>query len=248
MTEPDEEQWDETEREVRSLLEAVVPTPGAPPDRMAAVRRRVRRRRRRNAATVGAAVIAVSALAFVVPGLRAEVFVSGETPAASPPTTLERGPAESVRLLGPRKGVTVTVPQGWYALSVDDARGGPVAFIASQPLSRSARGACVSDTHDAVRTCRPLSQLTEGGELIVLRHADKSDMERDMASSPVSPSVDGCESVRSKGRSFLWKVGGSASVAPVVLEVSDCRDASVTTETSPAASKVLNSIAPADAS
>ncbi|MFF4761276.1 hypothetical protein [Streptomyces sp. NPDC001276] len=240
--EPYEEQWDETERAVRSLLKTVVPAPGAPPDRMAGIRRKARRRRRRTATTVGAAVTAVSALAFVLPGLRAHDLASRERSAASKPTALVRGPAASARLLGPQKGVTVTVPQGWYALSVDDARGGPVAFIASQPLSRPARGACVSGPHQAVRTCRPLSRLARGGALIVLRHAGKSDVASGMASSPVSPSVDGCESVASKGESFLWKVGA----APVVLEVSDCQDASVTTQMSRAASKVLNSITPAD--
>ncbi|MEW2288518.1 hypothetical protein [Streptomyces sp. NPDC047841] len=246
--EPDEEQWNEVERAVRSLLEAAVPAPGPAPGRMAGIRRKARRRRRRNAAALAAGLTAVAVLALVLPGLRDAGPPHGTASTASPVSSLVapvRGPAASVRLLGPERAVDVTLPRGWYALSVDDARGGPVAFLASQPLSPPARGACVSDTRDAVGTCRPLTRLADGEVLIVLRPAGEREESAGMTASPVKPSADGCESVGAQGRSRLWKAGRSGSADVVVLEMSECSRIPVATVTSDAMADLLNSVRPA---
>ncbi|CAM5523185.1 MULTISPECIES: hypothetical protein [Streptomyces] len=244
--EPDEEQWNETERAVRSLLEAAVPAPRPSSERMAGIRRKARRRRRRNAAALGAALTAVAGLAFVLPGLRDADPSHGAASTPSSPVTLIRGPGAPVRLLGPARAVEVTLPRGWYAVSVDDARGGPVAFIASQPLSRPARGTCVSGTPGAVGTCRPLTRLADGEVLIVLRPAGKREEAARLTASPVKPSLDGCESLGAQGRSRLWKVGRSGAADFVVLEMSECSRTPVAKATSDALSGLLNSIRLAD--
>ncbi|MGW3463066.1 hypothetical protein ACWDE9_27260, partial [Streptomyces olivaceoviridis] len=186
---PDEEQWNETEHAVRSLLEAAVPAPRPSSERMAGIRRKARRRRRRNAAALGAALTAAAGLALVLPGPRDTGLTHGTASTPSSPVTLARGPGAPVRLLGPARAVEVTLPRGWYAVSVDDARGGPVAFIASQPLSPPAHGTCVSGTPDAVATCRPLTRLADGEVLIVLRPAGEREKSTGMTASPVKPSL-----------------------------------------------------------
>lgn len=182
----------------------------------------------------------------MLPGPRDTGLTHGTASTPSSPVTLARGPGAPVRLLGPARAVEVTLPRGWYAVSVDDARGGPVAFIASQPLSPPAHGTCVSGTPDAVATCRPLTRLADGEVLIVLRPAGEREKSTGMTASPVKPSLDGCESLGAQGRSRLWKVGRSGSADFVVLEMSECSRTPAPKTTSDALSGLLNSISLAD--
>ncbi|GGM22641.1 hypothetical protein GCM10010129_78700 [Streptomyces fumigatiscleroticus] len=158
----DEERRDATELAVHRLLEAAVPSLAAPADRMDRIRRRIRRRRRRTAAGVGTVVTAAAALAGVVWGPdvhRDEPVVPASTSTAGPHT---------VRLLGPDRPLTVHLPKGWHALTMQDARGTPLAFVSPQPLSRPAPGHCVAGTGRLLATCSPVDRLADDGLLIVL--------------------------------------------------------------------------------
>lgn len=245
---PDEEQWQEAEPAVRLLLETAVPSHAAPADWMDRIRRRVRVRRRRRRTAAAAAVAAVAALVIVVSGPGTGAPMHRKAPALSPsPTpTSVTGPA-SVRLLGPDRPVTVELPKGWYALSFEDARGMPLGFVSSQPLSRPASGSCVAVAHEALRGCRPFPRLAEGGVLIVLRHSDAPD-----ATSGTTPlgtnafrAVDSCAGVGADGQSNTPGSGTSASAGSFDVLISVCRR-SPTARTAAEVQKVLYGTLPAD--
>lgn len=244
---PDEEQWGETERILRRLLESAVPTLTAPVDRMAGIRRKAERRRRRRVVTA-TAVTALAALAVLLPRPPAGSDSHTEAPMASSSPTVLRGPRGRVSLLGPQHALHVTLPRDWYALSVDDARGGAVAFLATQPLVRPAHGDCVNAV-DTLYGCRPLNRLNDGGALIVLRHtnaqASASANAADRLPSAGS-SVGGCERVGAKGESSLRRANASGSAAPVVLLITVCRNNRAGQQTDAAIAEILASLSSMD--
>ncbi|MEV7077962.1 hypothetical protein AB0N88_05380 [Streptomyces sp. NPDC093516] len=237
---PDEEQWSEREHAIRNLLEAAVPTPAPPPDRMVQIRRKVKRRRRRNAASAAAALAFVAAVALVQPVLRAEGPTRGGTPAASRSSSAAEGPA-TVRLLGRGRAVTVALPRGWHALSVADAVGGPVAFISSQAMSRPDTDGCRTDARDALRSCPPLSRLSRNDALIVLRRSDDA-LGKTALPTGRDSSVDSCERVGAKGKSFFQRAKGTTSADALVLLVSVCQNALVATDTTAAVQRIVDSV------
>ncbi|MEV7080905.1 hypothetical protein AB0N88_20595 [Streptomyces sp. NPDC093516] len=240
-TVPDDEPWEETERAVRGLLERAVPDLASPADRMAGIRRKVRRRRQHAVATACAAVTALAALVFVLPGLRDADPALGRT--AAPSDTSASAPARSVRLLGTEEGVQITLPKGWYALSVDDARGGPVAFIASVPLAAPADASCSSRGQDVLGTCRPVVQLPAGNVLVVLRDGQQGYGTATPAFGRAA--AEGCKSIRSTGKSELRKAVGTGPDMPdtrVLVEATTCQRTPVSAETLDRLQHVLDSI------
>ncbi|MCM2420525.1 hypothetical protein [Streptomyces sp. RKAG293] len=177
----------ETERELRVLLERVVPQLPAPAQRLDGVRDRVRRRRRRRAA--GTATLAVSAVALaglLVPGFVRDRARPESVPPASapgtgalpapeagvpdpegssslpPPTTT---PTPDARTRYPEiGGMSAALPREWRVLRMAEA-----GFAATQPMAASKKPC--GDGIDGY--CSPLNQpLRPDGAVLVFQIAD----------------------------------------------------------------------------
>ncbi|MFG2356935.1 hypothetical protein [Streptomyces sp. NPDC048521] len=117
------------------------------------------------------ALVTAAVLIGVVSGQRGATATHRGEPAVAPSATTATVGAP-VRLLGPDRPLTVELPEGWHALTVEGARGSRAAFLSTQPLSRPTPEGCLADSAHMFPGCRPVSRLAPGGVLIVLRYGD----------------------------------------------------------------------------
>ncbi|GHB13426.1 hypothetical protein GCM10010330_79180 [Streptomyces tendae] len=207
----------ETARAVRRLLEETVPSPAAPADRMERIAMRVRRRRRR--CTAAGAVVSVAAVAVAVtvgPGQ-----LHGSTPAepAAPPS----GTAVA-QLLDPSRPVWAQVPQGWHSLTVKDADGGFVGFLASQPLHPPVPEGCYRIPAAALHGCLPLDGLEAGSAFLVFRYgAGRHDGRgaKPLGQSVVPP-LKTCAGTQADRESIGWETVHPAGGGTFDVQVSVC--------------------------
>ena len=103
---------------------------------------------------------------------------------------------------------------------------------------------------DALRGCPPLIRLTGGGVLIVLRYYDTVDgtIGTPLSNKTITPAIDTCASVGSKGESLFWKARGATTAENRALLVSVCRNAPAEPRTDRAVEWILESATSGDAS
>ncbi|MFD3522665.1 hypothetical protein [Streptomyces sp. NPDC058653] len=173
------------ERELRILLERVVPRLHAPEERLRRVRERAARsRRRRRAAGTSAAVTGLVVAGTLLPGfLRGPD--EGAPPASPAPTVATTDSAGGHAVRFPDLGdLTLRLPPGWQALAVPsepEFKSAPRGFVASQPVP-TVTPVCPTEPEtfcDPVRTLRP------GGVLVSLDPKNYSGFD----TGPKDPSV-----------------------------------------------------------
>ncbi|MFJ6076288.1 hypothetical protein ACIQFU_36610 [Streptomyces sp. NPDC093065] len=213
-----EEPSRETARAVRRLLEETVPSPAAPADRMERIALRVRRRRRRR--TAAGAVVSAAAVAVAVT-LGPGQLRHGSTPAQ--PAAFPSGTTVA-QLLDPSRPVWAQVPEGWHSLTVEDADGGFVGFLASQPLHPPVPEGCYRIPAAALRGCLPLDGLEAGGAFLVFRYgAGRHDGRgaKPLGQSVVPP-LKTCTGTRADRESIGWETVRPAGGGTFDVQVSVC--------------------------
>ncbi|MEE1938175.1 hypothetical protein V1L54_01870 [Streptomyces sp. TRM 70361] len=162
------------ERELRLLLERVVPRPAAPAERMRRVRRRVALRRRRvavltaSASAAAAVVLAVSLRPVVTGGVPDERVA----PAASP----SAGSGEAALRLSGTFELRLRLPGGWHVRTVPGTRTA-LGFAADRPLDGG--GPCPAARTYAL-DCAPVPALAPDGALIAFQQMTAPPGGRDM--------------------------------------------------------------------
>jgi hypothetical protein len=188
------------------------------------------------------ALAAAAVLIGVVSGQRGATATHRGEPAVAPSaTTVTQG--APVRLLGPDRPLTVELPEGWHALTVEGARGSRVAFLSTQPLSRPAPEGCLADSAHMFPGCRPVSRLAPGGVLIVLRYGDGRVVGPLRMS--VAPGIDTCAGIGADGESTGRGSGHSADVGSFEVLFSVCRRGP-TARTATVIREILSEIFPGD--
>ncbi|HET6859801.1 MAG TPA: hypothetical protein VFH94_22255, partial [Streptomyces sp.] len=159
--ERDQDQEPYQERELRDLLERVVPRLPSPEGRMDGVRRRVARRRQRR--TAGAAVLAVAGIALAGSLLPDALRGSSQAlpvPPATRPAAPSTTPVPSVRYPG-LGGLGVRLPDGWDGLSAPGKH--PTGFAANVPMAAH-KAPC---TLPPEQFCAPLMEKLGPGEGVI---------------------------------------------------------------------------------
>ncbi|MFD9520933.1 hypothetical protein [Streptomyces sp. NPDC059979] len=164
------------ERELRVMLEHVVPRLPAAEERMRRVREKVvRRRRRRNALGAAALVggLAVAGAVVTLPSSDVAVPSPAASAAALPPSAPTPPVTELSRVrFGTLGGLVLRLPRTWQAVGTDsDAAGGPpgsTSFAAPQRLATHQKP-CPGSLGEF---CAPFARLDREGALLAMSTDD----------------------------------------------------------------------------